>query len=256
MVSTHVLFYQDEQGNESAKPEYTYPIEANPHGQAVIFNFIGEKDTSNHYPVGSKKSVDKFKHTFESLGYEVTKPPFLSKEEMIKRMTENVTDEDDSFVCCIMAHGSPGIIVAKGGEEVKIQDLQKAVGEKCPKLAEKPKIFIIQACRGGAAVKPMDESQGDTKLSAQLSREADFYIAYSTTEGHISTIDEQDGCLYLNKLCEVFKDKAAHLTLDEMVMEVNHKLKREVLEVEGKGKHIQMGQVVHTLCGPVRFKKT
>ena len=257
MMSTHVVFYQGGQGKESAKPVCVYPMDTKPHGQAVIFNFVGERNTPRHYPVGSKTSVGKFKETFESLGYEFTKHPFLSGEDMIKRMTENVTDEDDSFVCCIMAHGKKGSIVAKGGQ-VEIRNLQKEVGENCPKLRGKPKIFIVQACRGGDVDEPMDASEDDEAedeaLSAQLSREADFYIAYSTTEGHISTINDTNGCRYLNTLCDVFKKRAADLTLDEMVMEVHHTLEGTVINVRKKGKHIEMGQVVHTLRGPVRFK--
>ena len=233
-------------------------MKSSPHGQAVIFNFIGETDKPKHFPDGSRKSVRKFVDTFESLGYDVYKHAFLSPEEMIKRLTENIKEKDDSFVCCIMAHGKPGVICADGGE-VKIKDLQKEVGEKCLKLRQKPKIFIIQACRGLDADEPMappaqDEAEEDEALSAQLSREADFYVAYSTTEDHITLINPRDGCLYLNTLCTVFKERADYLTLDEMVTEVHHTLEGTVTHVNGK-EHIEMGQVVHTLRGLVRFKK-
>lgn len=234
-------------------------MESSPHGQAVIFNFVGETTIPTHFPEGARKTAGKCGDTFKSLGYRVHQYPFLSKEDMIKRMTENITDEDDSFVCCIMANGKKGSIVAKGGD-VEIQELQKEVGEKCSKLRGRPKIFIIQACRGEDADHPVDASKEDKAeeeaLSAHLSREADFYIAYSTTEGHISTINDTDVCRYLNTLCTVFKERAAHLTLDEMVMEVHHTLGGVVSKIKNKGKHIQMGQVVHTLRGLVRFKKT
>ena len=228
-------------------------MEKDPHGQAVIFNFI------EGYPAASHVTVDKFTDTFKSLHYEVHEYAFLSKEVMKRKLTKHVKSEDDSFVCCIIAHGDQGIITTKDGE-VEIQDLQMEVVDKCPDLFRKPKIFIIQACRGTEPSIMMNEPRQDEEKFAQLSREADFYIAYSTTKGHIAVFDKSVGCVYVNTLCEVFKKRADHFALDEMVMEVHHKLESKVTKVKKDKKHnetvqhIEMGQVVHTLRGPVHFK--
>ena len=250
MMNTRFLFCQHERGCEST--EQVYRMEKKPHGQAVIFNFIEE------HPAASRVTVDKFMDTFKDLHYRVHEYPFLSKEVMKRKLTEDVRSGDDSFVCCIIAHGDQGIIVVKDGK-VAIQDLQTEVVMECPDLFGKPKIFI-QECRGTDVSIPLDASKKDKVKSVQLSREADFYFAYSTTEGHIALLDPNDGCVYVNTLCKVFKERADHFPLDEMVMEVHHKLESKVSKVNDKKcnktvQHIEMGQVVHTLRGPVYFKK-
>ena len=49
-----------------------------------------------------------------------------------------------------MSHGEEGFIKMKDGEKVSLEDIFEMFNNKnCPALQEKPKIFIIQACRGG-----------------------------------------------------------------------------------------------------------
>lgn len=49
-----------------------------------------------------------------------------------------------------MSHGEKGFIKMKDGEKVSLEDIFEMFNNKnCPALQEKPKIFIIQACRGG-----------------------------------------------------------------------------------------------------------
>lgn len=65
--------------------------------------------------------------------------------------------ETDSVIVVIMSHGKLGKVLGvdwkKGDEkpdEFLIGNIYKHLGsEKCPALLDKPKIIIIQACRGG-----------------------------------------------------------------------------------------------------------
>lgn len=68
--------------------------------------------------------------------------------------------DTDSVLVVIMSHGKLGTIlgvnskIGTGGneepDEFPINNIYKHLGsEKCPALLNKPKIIIIQACRGG-----------------------------------------------------------------------------------------------------------
>lgn len=49
-----------------------------------------------------------------------------------------------------MSHGENGFIKMEDGDRVSLEDVFEMFNNKsCPALHEKPKIFIIQACRGG-----------------------------------------------------------------------------------------------------------
>ena len=56
----------------------------------------------------------------------------------------------DSCIVVLLSHGVDGAIVGSDCENVPLQDLFLYFdGQNCPKLLRKPKLFFIQACRGG-----------------------------------------------------------------------------------------------------------
>ncbi len=68
--------------------------------------------------------------------------------------------ETDSVVVVLMSHGKLGVVLGvdyknetcgdEQRDEFPINNIYKHLGsEKCPALLNKPKILIIQACRGG-----------------------------------------------------------------------------------------------------------
>lgn len=65
--------------------------------------------------------------------------------------------ETDSVFVVIMSHGKLGALIGVNDhegqpDEFLIDDIYKHLGsEKCPALMDKPKVIIIQACRGSRA---------------------------------------------------------------------------------------------------------
>lgn len=78
-------------------------------------------------------------------------------EAVIKFSKHPKLKETDSVMVVIMSHGKLGAVLGvnwtnetSGRDEFPIDNIYKHLGsEKCPALLNKPKIIIIQACRGG-----------------------------------------------------------------------------------------------------------
>lgn len=143
----------------------------------------------------------------------------------------------DAFVCIIMSHGTCGDkIKGVNGRTIGIDDLMSEFNiERCPSLANKPKLFLVQACRGPAEDRflcPTDKSQdivdftvSDSTLSRSICpQESDFLLAFSTVPGYVSYRRPNFGSFFMQGIADVFeKDHDKDHVLD-MLMKVNRQV--------------------------------
>nr|6PPM_A Chain A, Ancestral Caspase-6 Large Subunit [Homo sapiens]6PPM_C Chain C, Ancestral Caspase-6 Large Subunit [Homo sapiens]6PPM_G Chain G, Ancestral Caspase-6 Large Subunit [Homo sapiens]6PPM_J Chain J, Ancestral Caspase-6 Large Subunit [Homo sapiens] len=147
---------------EMFDPAEEYKMNHKRRGLALIFNQkrfdwkLGLK-TRN----GTDKDRDNLERRFQELGFEVKAYNDLSAEEVLEKIQEASTadhSDADCFVCVFLSHGEDGHVYANDAK-IEIQELTNLFkGDKCQSLVGKPKIFIIQACRGDKlddAVTPM-----------------------------------------------------------------------------------------------------
>lgn len=110
---------------------------------------------------GAAKDEENMEKLLTSLEYEVVKYRNLTAKgintALIEFSKHPKLKETDSVMVVIMSHGKLGVILGvewKDGDEnpdvFPINSIYKHLGsENCPALLDKPKIIIIQACRGG-----------------------------------------------------------------------------------------------------------
>ncbi|KAK6170501.1 hypothetical protein SNE40_018881 [Patella caerulea] len=221
-------------------------------GKAVIIN-NEEFPYSNLRPIkGSQNSVDCLTRGLQKLRFQVETHDDLSKAEIMDRL-QKVASEDhseaDCLVVTVMSHGSEyGICGTDYGNNDDyshvhihdIVDLFKA--NSCRSLAGKPKIFIINACRGnmmdsGVAVKDnlscfFSEKDGE---SPRIPTPSDILIFYSCFKGHVSIASDEEGSAFINCLGKVLYEYGEFLPLSDLLLLVKERVAADISTVNIRG---------------------
>ncbi|NXS06922.1 CASP2 protein, partial [Neodrepanis coruscans] len=141
-------FYRDHQ-------HLAYKLVSEPRGLALILSnvhFSSEKDLE--YRAGGDVDCSSLEKLFKHLGYQVTVFRDLTAQEMqnaLERFSK-LPDHQyvDSCIVALLSHGVEGGVYGSDGKLVQLQDAFRLFDNaNCPSLQNKPKMFFIQACRGG-----------------------------------------------------------------------------------------------------------
>ena len=162
---------------------------------------------------GGKKDEEKLLLQFTALGFVVRVHRNLTGKEISDTVKSYGTREHSgAFFLAISSHGTSidnkPAVTGTDGEAVLVQDLESFFhASNCNSLHGKPKIFLIDACRGSRRERifnPVPTSGMTTRnSSASLRRlrrpdsitirsdSVDFLIIYAATDGHVAfTTDE------------------------------------------------------------------
>ncbi|XP_066566252.1 caspase-14-like [Amia ocellicauda] len=145
--------------------------------------------------------------------------------------------------CCVVtaSHGELGIIVGSDEETVDLKDIIEPFGDdQCPQLQKKPKVFIIQACRGGLR-------DLGVKLSAEASVRKpkcndafrppvinDMFTVYATQPGYTALRDKTAGSYLFTFMKEVFLQHPPRGHLHDLFVKVNEKMVQKDFRVSKK----------------------
>ena len=275
--------------------EEVYPMSSKPRGIALIINvevFVPnpektkkeeEKEQLDNRQ-GSAKDIEMLERLFEALDFKV-KIQRNPKREDILEVLDNISNEDhsnyDCFVLCLMSHGLEGFVYGADGETVLLEDVCGFFSNaRCRTLKGKPKLFVIQACRGRDKDKgvvrdspgspetlpgnPVTEAaissgsaDGEDEVADRgfhfsipqiIPDQADVLMAYSTVSGYASFRNPLVGSRFVRCLVEVFREKAGHEDVLSMLTMVNNSLS-SMGEVDSK----QVGQPTSTLTKKLYF---
>ena len=217
-----------------------YKMDCNPHGICLIINNHEFSDPDHPVRNGAELDQKNLADTFKYLRYDVRIEENLSSREMTMKLREMSNDVDhsryDSFVCCIMSHGTVNAVYGSDSEEVRIADLTGTMKE-CVSLVDKPKMFFIQACRGkkdGEGLPVQREVERDTVESdgpkypsigrTLVPKDADFFLGYATPSGQAAYRSPKSGSWFISELCQVFTDFSKDHTLGSMILKVNSRV--------------------------------
>ncbi|XP_074237801.1 uncharacterized protein LOC101040127 isoform X1 [Saimiri boliviensis] len=207
---------------------------------------------------GAQHDVEALGGLCQALGFETTvrtNPTAQAFQEELAQFREQLDTCGGPVSCALvalMAHGGPqGQLLGTDGQEVQPQALMQELS-RCQVLRGHPKIFLLQACRGGkrdAGVGPTalpwyrrwlpappsvpshadvlqiyaeaQDSSGRGPPSGS-SHQADILTVYAATEGYVAYRDEK-GSDFIQTLVEVLRANPGRDLL-ELLTEVNRRV--------------------------------
>ncbi|MXQ96695.1 hypothetical protein E5288_WYG013261 [Bos mutus] len=193
---------------------------------------------------GADVDTRNMKVLLEGLGYKVDVKENLTASEMILELKAFAAHSEhrtsDSTFLVFMSHGiRAGICGKKYSEEVpdilKVDDIFHILNTgNCPALKDKPKVIIIQACRGenqgmvwvndsvaasgNCSLVAPEDFESDAIKKAHI--EKDFIAFCSSTPDNVSWRHPIFGSLFIIKLIETFQEYAWSCDLEEIFRKV------------------------------------
>uniref|UniRef100_A0A8B9VB62 Caspase 10 n=1 Tax=Anas zonorhyncha TaxID=75864 RepID=A0A8B9VB62_9AVES len=245
--------------NESKKMS-SYKMDGPKRGFCIVINNV-TFDGDLQERKGSYKDAEELKRVFTWLGLDVMTYTDQTSEQIKELMEtwQQLKDhkDRDCFICCILSHGESGAIYGKDGELVSIRVIMSYfTAKRCPQLAEKPKLFFIQACQGKEIQRPVyveadaripdfSSVQQSLSPSESIPEEADFLLGMATIDGYASFRHVQQGTWYIQALCsklQLLVPRGEDIL--SILTEVNEDVSRRV---DRWGTKKQMPQPAYTL---------
>ncbi|XP_055370115.1 uncharacterized protein LOC114868231 [Betta splendens] len=244
--SNKLIATTDALWKEKVNDKNVYPVSENQIKSRVALlitnrNFLNEK--MNRY--GAEKDEENMERLLASLRYEVVKHRDLTAKGMddalIRFSKHPKLRATDSVFVVIMSHGKLGAVLgvnaqAEEPDELPIDNIYKHLGtEECPALLNKPKIIIIQACRGEnkGAVLVSDVVCDDSSCSGAAGedhivddallvahKEKDFASLLSSTPDTVSYRETNRGSFLIQYLVEIFNTCSHEDDIDELFRKV------------------------------------
>jgi len=172
--------------------------------------FIQEKFKETDDRKGASEDSKKLKDLADFLGYKYVEHRDLEEKE-IKDELKKAAEETDKetvgscLICAISSHGNENDeILTKCTSWVPLVDFVEPFSDtKCESLRGKPKVFIVQACRGNKK-----EKDGNYYTPSKMNNGINFrdtVFAFSTIPDHVSVRNETTGSHYISNIVEAFK---------------------------------------------------
>lgn len=176
-------------------------------GSAIIFNH--EKFSCQVKPrPGTDEDCESLEKVLKEMRFKVKTYKDL-KYEKIKEIIQAAAKKEYPKLGCIMivvmTHGSNNCIDANDGSYRCKELWEPFKEENCPSLANRPKLFIVQACQGnledvGLSVRTQVDASDFSDYEFFYS--PDFLIVYSTVPLHVSWRNPINGTRMIQELAK------------------------------------------------------
>uniref|UniRef100_A0A8C8BT44 Caspase-1 n=1 Tax=Otus sunia TaxID=257818 RepID=A0A8C8BT44_9STRI len=198
---------------------------------------------------GAEVDVEGMTKLLEGLGYVVEFHCNLTSQEMATAMKDFASHKEhwtsDSTFLVFMSHGvRAGLCGTKSRDKttdiLSFDTIYNRFNNKhCQALLGKPKVVIIQSCRGGNIGSVLVRDSAEPALPAPSSAhtipeglendaicevhlESDFATLHSSTPDTVSWRSPVTGCLFIQRLIEQFRNHACNSNLQEIFRKIQY----------------------------------
>ncbi|XP_017033177.1 caspase-3 isoform X2 [Drosophila kikkawai] len=227
-----MTFKLDDQGNieipsDVSLPEWITVKDQHRKLEPPLVYIFNHEIIKNHADrTGSAKDVENLQNTFNRLKCRVEvveNPKKIDVTETIKKLENTNFDHLSALVVIILSHGGGNeIIVACDDEKYHLDNDVLDPICKIRSLRGKPKILIVQACKGGLEADAKPEEYGH------------YLKCYSTSEGYKAYRDSVYGSIYIQVLCKIMDQDALRKDFREIIKDVNEKTVVESIRLQHK----------------------
>lgn len=238
---------------------YHYPMGSIPQGHCLLINIVHFERHEDR--PGSKIDAARVKGVFENvLNFKVTMiedPTLQELHQVLIEFYEIDHSAYDVFFIVILSHGNSGnVIYTSDSQSIKISEISDYFTSRmCPTLANKPKVFIVQACRGSKHNKTVstDSKSGGSldfmlhslllshdgggfsgvQIDSSTPDRVDFFYAFATIDEHEALRHCINGSWFINELVtgiRYFAKKYKEVNLEELMKKVNQRLSKKKYE--------------------------
>lgn len=227
-----------------------YKMTSAQRGICLIINNVNFELDVMQTRKGSDMDAFKFKRIFRELGFTVESKRNLTSEKMksvFKQICARCVAVHDALVVILLSHGTESGIYGTDGLEVDLNYILTCFDNKnCKSLKGKPKVFIVQACRGrradyGVGVSQTYFSQPESQTLTQsqqlyqmnsqppkISRwseldkhymptRTDMILCFSCHTGFVSTRNEDEGSWLGASLAQHLQNESCNRHLIEIL---------------------------------------
>ena len=199
-------------------------------GKCVIINNTYFDSPTLGERKGTQVDRDDLTRCFKKLDFDVQN--WDEKEALdirigIDKLSREDFSDHDCLVICVLTHGEANHLYAKD-DKYCIEYLFDAFkSDVCKTLAGKPKIFIIQACRGdrldNGTILNFDVEDSSSS-DVRIPQWADFLMAYSTVPGYYSWRNTSNGSWFIQAFVAAMEEHNKDLDLLSIFTIVNQKV--------------------------------
>ncbi|XP_066274826.1 caspase-2-like [Branchiostoma lanceolatum] len=238
-----------------------YRMDRKPRGYALILN--NTKFTTLPYRKGGAVDLSNMKALLEGLSFETC----ILEEKKAQEIKDEVRAfsqraehrQTDCCVVVLMSHGDAGVIFGTDDSPVQLEDIFSMFDNKnCPRLKGKPKLFFIQACRGGKVDKGDEPDSSAPDVTVNLKSEmrsllhfsddesdgpdvtptrTDMLCGYATQLGYNSFRNRENGSWFIQDITKVFMKNAKDKSLVEMMTKVIDDVSKRTASCPGTTDH-------------------
>uniref|UniRef100_UPI00358EAFED caspase-2 n=1 Tax=Myxine glutinosa TaxID=7769 RepID=UPI00358EAFED len=203
----------------------------------------------------------------EQLGLSVSTLHNLKGKEMEVELTKFARKEEhseaDMAAVVILSHGIDGAVYGADGALLSVERVFSLFDNgSCPRLQQKPKVFLIQACRGGELDHGVEQADGPSlhngsgrgravmNKTTRLPTSSDIIYGYACLRGTMALRNTRRGSWYMEAVTNVFSQHAKDMHVADMLVQVNSIIKAREAIAPGTDYHRckEMSEYGSTLC--------
>ena len=202
-------------------------------GKALIFSHDVYDIKGVKQRKGNVKDWQRMEKCLKDLSFSVDIFPNLKYEQIMKQIEQTAKmdhSENDCLLIAVFTHGESDAHLLARDAPYRAEELWcQFTDKKCPTLAGKPRLFVIQACQGDNYDDGITLTNDDTETDGwfephRVPVHPDFLVALSAVPGYYSWRSLYHGSWFIQTLCEQLEISATEMDIMTLFTFVNQKV--------------------------------